>query len=118
MGSEQKTQQHAVVLKLPEFWTSHPWVWFQQTEAQFALRQIFLSFLSFGRDRHPTVSKSDAGSDGTQSASCVDIQNRQSTYSCGCPMYGHVRIMCFAVCSAAPHSQFDVGARPHLCMND
>ena len=31
---------------------------------------------------------------------------------------GHVRIMCSAVCSAAPHSQFDVGARPHLCMND
>ena len=31
---------------------------------------------------------------------------------------GHVRMMCSAVCSAAPHSQFDVGARPHLCMND
>ena len=31
---------------------------------------------------------------------------------------GHVKIMCSAVCSAAPHSQFDVGARPHLCMND
>ena len=31
---------------------------------------------------------------------------------------GHVRIICSAVCSAAPHSQFDVGARPHLCMND
>ena len=31
---------------------------------------------------------------------------------------GHVRMMCCAVCSAAPHSQFDVGARPHLCMND
>ena len=31
---------------------------------------------------------SDAGSDGTQPASCVDIQNRQSTYSCRCPMYG------------------------------
>ena len=31
---------------------------------------------------------------------------------------GHVRIMCSAVCSAAPYSQFDVGARPHLCMND
>ena len=46
------------------------------------------AFLSFGRDPHPTVSKSDAGSDGTQPASCVDIQNRQSTYSCGCPMYG------------------------------
>ena len=25
---------------------------------------------------------------------------------------GHVRMMCSAVCSAAPHSQFDVGARP------
>ena len=31
---------------------------------------------------------SNAGSDGTQPASCVDIQNRQYTYSCGCPMYG------------------------------
>ena len=31
---------------------------------------------------------SDAVSDGTQPASCVDIQNRQSTYSCRCPMYG------------------------------
>ena len=31
---------------------------------------------------------------------------------------GHVRMMCSAVCSAEPHSQFDVGARPHLCMND
>ena len=31
---------------------------------------------------------------------------------------GHVRMMCSAVCSAAPHSQFDVGARPHLCMNN
>ena len=30
---------------------------------------------------------SDAGSDGTQPASCVDIQNRQSTYSCRCLMY-------------------------------
>ena len=31
---------------------------------------------------------------------------------------GHVRMMCSSVCYAAPHSQFDVGARPHLCMND
>ena len=31
---------------------------------------------------------SDAGSDGIQPASCVDIQNRQSTHSCRCPMYG------------------------------
>ena len=40
MASEQEMQQHAVSLKLPEFWTSHPRVWFQQTEAQFALRQV------------------------------------------------------------------------------
>ena len=43
---------------------------------------------SFGRDPHPTVSKSDADSDGTHPASCVGIQNRQSTYSCGCPICG------------------------------
>ena len=30
----------------------------------------------------------------------------------------HVRMMCSTVCSAAPHSQSDVGARPHLCIND
>ena len=40
MASKQETQQHAVSLKLPGFWTIHPRVWFQQTEAQFALRQI------------------------------------------------------------------------------
>ena len=40
MASEQETQQHVVTLKLPEFWTSYPRVWFQQTEAQFALRQV------------------------------------------------------------------------------
>ena len=40
MASEQEMQQHTVSLKLPEFWTSHPRVWFQQTEAQFALRQV------------------------------------------------------------------------------
>ena len=40
MASEQETQQHAVTLKLSEFWTSHPKVRFQQTEAQFALRQV------------------------------------------------------------------------------
>ena len=36
----------------------------------------------------------------------------------GARCMGHVRMMCSAVCSAAPHSQFDVGARPHLCMDD
>ena len=40
MASEQETQQHAVSLKLPEFCASHFRVWFQQTEAQFALMQV------------------------------------------------------------------------------
>ena len=32
--------QNAVTLKLPPFWTSQPRVWFQQAEAQFALRHV------------------------------------------------------------------------------
>ena len=45
---------------------------------------------------------SDAGSDGTQPASCVDIPNRQSTYSCRCPMYGACQndVFCGLFCSA------------------
>ena len=31
---------------------------------------------------------------------------------------GHVRMMCSAVCSAVPHLQINVGARPRLCMNN
>ena len=31
---------NAVSLKLPTFWTSQPHVWFQQAEAQFAIRSI------------------------------------------------------------------------------
>lgn len=34
------TQQYAVSLKLPMFWTSQPQVWFQQAEAQFHIRRI------------------------------------------------------------------------------
>ena len=31
---------NAVALKLPAFWVDHPWVWLQQAEAQFALKNI------------------------------------------------------------------------------
>ena len=45
---------------------------------------------------------SDAGRDGAQPASCVDIQNRQFTYSCRCPMYGACQndVFCGLFCSA------------------
>ena len=33
-------EEHAVSLKLPTFWTSHPEVWFVQAEAQFELRRV------------------------------------------------------------------------------
>ena len=36
----------------------------------------------------------------------------------GARCVGHVRIIWSAVCSTAPHSQLDVEARPHLCMDD
>ena len=34
------TEEHAVLFKLPTFWTSQPEVWFVQAEAQFHLRRI------------------------------------------------------------------------------
>ena len=77
---------------------------------------FFFFLFFFGRDPHPrrkqlqdsnavessTVLKSDADSDGTQPASCVDIQNHQSTYSCRCPMYGTCQnnVFCGLFCSA------------------
>ena len=94
----------------------------QQTTSSGGLTELFtlqlLSILLFSFERDPhsrrkqqqdsnvvessTVLKSDAGSDGTQPASCVDIQNRQSTYSCRCPMYGACQnnVFCGLFCSA------------------
>ena len=40
MEQPAQQQQNAVSLKLPAFWTSQPKVWFQQSEAQFTLRNI------------------------------------------------------------------------------
>ena len=69
---------------------------------------------SFGRDPHFQML-----------AVMVLSQHRVSTSKTvspripvGAQCTGHVRMMCSAVCSAAPHLQFDVEARPHLCMND
>ena len=36
---------------------------------------------------------------------------------CGARCIGHIVSTWCAVCSEAPHSQFDKGARPHLCMD-
>ena len=73
-----------------------------------------VAFSSFGRDPHFRML-----------AVMVLSQHRVSTSKTVSPRIpvgsrctGHVRMMCSAVCSAAPHSLFDVGARPHLCMND
>ena len=70
--------------------------------------------LSFGRDPHFQML-----------AVMVLSQHRVSTSKTVSPRIpvgarctGQVRMMCSAVCSAAPQSQFDVGARPHLCMDD
>ena len=37
---------------------------------------------------------------------------------CGARCMGHIVSTWSAVCSEAPHSQFGVGARPHLCMDE
>ena len=37
---------------------------------------------------------------------------------CGARFIGHAVSTWSAVCSEAPHSQFDEGARPHLCMDE
>ena len=35
-------QQNAIAVKLPDFWTTNPEIWFHQAEAQFALRHVVL----------------------------------------------------------------------------
>ena len=62
--------------------------------------------------------ESDAGSGVIKPASSFVIQNRQTSCSMWCPMYGHAVRTWSAVCSEAPHSQFGEGARPHLCMDE
>ena len=37
---------------------------------------------------------------------------------CGARCIGHAVNIWSAVCSEAPHSQFDEGAKPHLCMDE
>ena len=55
--------------------------------------------------------ESDAGSGVIKPASRFVIQNRQTLCS-----IGHAVRAWSSVCSEAPHSQFDEGAKPHLCM--
>ena len=38
---------HTVSVKLPEFWTDHPLIWFTQAEAQFAVKKITASMTKF-----------------------------------------------------------------------
>ena len=38
---------HAVALKLPKFWADKAWLWFAQTEAQFAVRGLTCSLTKF-----------------------------------------------------------------------
>ena len=58
---------------------------------------------------------SDAGSDVVNPASSFVIQNLMLHVVPD--VWGHAISTWSAVCSAAPHSQFGEGARPHLCMD-
>ena len=84
-----------------------------ETKSGYSFR-VNSSSSSFGRDPHFQML-----------AVMVLSQHRVSTSKTVSPRIpvgarctGHVRMICSAVCSTAPHSQFDVGARPHLCMNN
>ena len=76
---------------------------------------------SFGRDPHFQMLAVMVLSQHRMSTSKTVIPRIPAVsprISVGARCTGHVRMMCSAVCSAAPHSQIDVGARPHLRMND
>ena len=62
--------------------------------------------------------ESDAGSAVIKPASSFVIQNRQTSCSMWCRCTGHAVSTWSAVCSDAPHSQLDEGAKPHLCMDE
>ena len=38
--TEHEATASAVTLKLPNFWTTHPEIWFAQAEAQFNIRGV------------------------------------------------------------------------------
>nr|CAB3260874.1 uncharacterized protein LOC100176143 [Phallusia mammillata] len=40
LASKMTNEENAVSIKLPTFWAEQPRIWFQQTEAQFALKKI------------------------------------------------------------------------------
>ena len=61
---------------------------------------------------------SDDGRDVIKPASGFVIQNRQTSCSMWCPMYGHIIRTRSAVCSEVPQSQFGEKARPHLGMDN
>ena len=46
-SASDKLSVHAVALKLPEFWADNTSVWFAQTEAQFAVRNLTCSLTKF-----------------------------------------------------------------------
>ena len=77
-------------------------------------QNLFLLSSSFGKDPHfLMLAVMVLSQHGVSTSKTVSLR-----IPVGARCTGYVRMMCSAVCSAAPHSQFDVGARPHLCMND
>ena len=64
------------------------------------------------------LSRSDAGSDRVELAPCFVIQNCQTHYFSGCPMYGTCQNNVVCSLFTRPHSHFAEETRPHLCMDE